>query len=329
MKTRFAFFLALLLLPALSWGKEEVSLYKQVPQEIFLQDSISVLNLISYEIYEFRGFSLGGETDLPLKEVERFLRLVAQTRPDQIVFIQGVTDLVRWHDRAHENHRVLDLNLSLDRANFALVKARERFSESAVAIDLLAPSSSRNGRGLNVYVATYEKRERADKKIHHSSAPRASVKFPHLRVGGFTGTSFVHTKGMNFFVPTAGLLIKGNIFEISFFGGWRPTTEHRKDGLKGRAEGLVGADLTLHGDRWFGLSVGYNTAWETLRDHEHKYVNRAVGFYIGPKFYLSSENFNLNISPNFQWLNLNRYGRDDSWWDIGFGLSVEFQRFFN
>ncbi|MEK7629728.1 MAG: hypothetical protein AAB394_04440 [Patescibacteria group bacterium] len=328
MKKRFMLFLALFLLPALSWGKEEVTLYKQVPQEIFLQDSISVLNLIRYETYEFRGFSLGGETDMPITELECFLRLVAQTRPDQIVFIQGVTDNVHWRDRTNENHKVLDLNLALDRANFGLIKARERFLESAVAIDLLAPSSSRNMRGLNVYIATYEKRERADKKIHPLPAPHTLLKFPNLKVGGFIGTSFVHTKGMNFFVPTAGLLVKGNIVEVSVFGGWRPASEHR-DGLEGRAQGLVGADLTLHGNRWFGFSAGFNSAWETLRRHDDDYVNRAVGFYIGPKFYVSSEKFSFKTGANFQRLKLDRYGRDDSWWNRGYGLSVELQRLFN
>jgi hypothetical protein len=133
---------------------------------------------------------------------------------------------------------------------------------------------------------------------------------------------------MNFFVPTAGLLIKGNIFEVSFFGGWRPTSEH-KDGLEGRAESIVGADLTLHGDRWFGFSAGGIGAWETLRYHDYDYMKRAWGFYIGPKFFMSSENFSIKTSPNFQMLKLDRYGRNDEWWDIGYGLSVEFLRFFN
>ena len=220
---------------------------------------------------------------MPITELECFLRLVAQTRPDQIVFIQGVTDNVHWRDRTNENHKVLDLNLALDRANFGLIKARERFLESAVAIDLLAPSSSRNMRGLNVYIATYEKRERADKKIHPLPAPHTLLKFPNLKVGGLYRYFVCSHQGNEFFVPTAGLLVKGNIVEVSVFGGWRPASEHR-DGLEGRAQGLVGADLTLHGNRWFGFSAGFNSAWETLRRHDDDYVNRAVGFTSATSF---------------------------------------------
>ena len=322
MKTRFLF-LHLVFLPIFSWAEgEDAVLENSVPQQMQKvsgrDNQRSTWNLVGYQTHQFKGFPLGKATGLPIEEQNRFVRVIAEAKPDQVIFVQGIADNNPWHNRAESEFRRLNFGVAMERARWAVDKARESFPEVSGKIKLLTPDPEHDNRGLNIYVATYKKTEKIGKPF----------KFPHLRVGVFTGTSFVRTKGMNFFVPMAGLLIKGNVFEISFFGGWRPTTEHRKDSLKGRAEGLVGADLTLHGDRWIGFSAGFNSAWETLRRHDD-YMNRAVGFYIGPKFYLSSENFNFKVSPNFQWLKLNRYGRDDSWWNRGYGLSVELQRFFN
>ncbi len=322
MERNIMFFLAIFLLPVIIWAEEgrDHSLDDRVPQQMTRSSDgeKTIWNLVRYDSHSFKGFSLGKATVLPIEEQNRFVRVIAEAKPDQVIFVQGIADNNPWHNRAESEFRRLDFGVAMERARWAVDKARESLPEISGKIKLLTPADAHDRRGLNIYIATYEK----EKKIDLSSPFSLDIK-----VGVFTGTSFVSVGHMNFFVPTAGLLLKSDPWEVGFFGGWRPTSKI-KDGLGERAESLVGAEIVLRSG-WLGYSVGFNTAWETLLDHDQKYVNRATGFYTGPKFFANVNNFIFNAGANVQVLSLNRFGRDKSWWKKGYGLSVELQRLFN
>ncbi|MDP3800443.1 MAG: hypothetical protein Q8Q90_03410 [bacterium] len=322
MKTRFALFLAIFLLPVITLAEEggDHSLDDRVPQQMTRSSDgeKTIWDLVRYDSHSFRGFSLGKATGLPIEEQNRFVRVIAEAKPDQVIFVQGIADNNPWHNRAESEFRRLDFGVAMERARWAADKARESFPEVSRRIKLLTPADAHDRRGLNIYIATYERKEKIGNPF----------KFPRFKVGVFTGISFLSVGRMNFFVPTAGLLLKSGPWEAGFFGGWRPTSR-QKDGLGERAESLVGAEIVLRDGEWFGYSAGVNTAWETLLDHEQKYVNRATGFYTGPKFFANANNFIFNAGANVQVLNLDRFGRNDSWWKKGYGLSFQIQRFFN
>jgi hypothetical protein len=334
-------FLILLLAPV--WavaGEGFLETQDRVPDVMVRSGSDDVMmscQLDSLVTYTFTGFE-PGSSDIPEGMVSEINSVVDRLAPNQYVFVQGRTDKMGWYDRYRpkEDDR-LDIVLGLTRGEKVLEMIQTQNPDVVGRIYLLNPVLVRNGRGVDVHVATYIDSPEHDhegvysKTGHDHNSKYASKDHAHafpvpkdtlgsgLRMGA--GLGFYNVKAdrdMSFSVPTINLYLIKSPFELSGYIGRRPTDDRPVEGYGKTYESIVGGDLSYIYRDLIGVSGGVNCAWETLNRND-EYLKKALGFYAGPKIYIGSRRLNLQAGVNFQESNLNRVD-EDPWWDSGYNL---------
>lgn len=334
-------FLILLMAPVWATaGEGFLDIQRWVPDVMMRSGSDGVVmscQLDSLATYNFAGFA-PGSSNIPEGMVSEIKELVDQLTPNQYVFVQGRTDNMGWYDRyrPREDDR-LDLILGLTRSQKVLEFIQAYRPELEDNVRLLNSVLVRDGRGVDVYVATYidpPPSKPQEEMISHTHGEFAEIdstldylgsrscEDSGLKMG--VGVGFYNVEAdsnMSFSVPTANLYFVRNPFEVLLYVGWYPKDSEPVEGFGKIAESIVGGDLTVYIIRnVIGVSGGVNCAWQTLRLND-EYLEKSLGFYAGPKISVGIDWLDLQAGVNFQRANLNTFD-GFPYWENGYSYYV-------
>lgn len=340
-KSLCVFFL-LLLAPVLASAEEEgfLEVRKDVPGVMICADpvtgKVSGWTLERSNKNSFTGFELGS-SDIPADLQLKLKTFADDLMSNEYIFVQGRTDSTHWRNPYQQKeYDSMDLLLGLARGE-KIVEFLESYKpEISKRIYLLDPVVVRDGRGVDVYIASYvppppeeivlpehdhdglyskigHAHDYASKDhTHESPVPETSGSGLRMGVGG--GFYQVEADStMSFSVPTVNLYFVKRPFEVSLYTGWYPKDSEPVEGFGKTAESLVGGDLSVFFYRWLGISAGANCAWNFLRIND-EYVERALGFYVGPRICIGGpRRYNILAGVNFQRSDVNRFEGFPEW----------------
>jgi len=307
-----------LALPAGALAQEESTSSRQslgflafqdvVPTEIVSVDPVHgrvIQTLVNVDTFFVGNFTPGESDGLDSDIVAQFDSIINTIDDEQHVFFRGTADSLRWTGRYSK--------IEFARLNRSLAESRAMWAKERAGMGrLLHPVTNYPGRGVIVYVATYEdvevqlaQRARVDTTIvisHIKTTIVDTVVVPGaVRIGMGLGFEGVYTHEFEFNLPTAQFILSVNEeLYLTLTGGYRPKDPSRFDALGDRSESIIAANLEWYMllDDMVAVSVGYLSAYENQRAAD-EFVERVYGLTIGPRLRLLDYNIVLGLDLGY------------------------------